>query len=199
MPRTPEQYEEIRSEKKKIILDTALKLFAGQGYASTSISLIAEKAGISKGLMYNYFKSKEELLKIIVLNLIDEIIELLDSNHDNQLSEEEALQFFDDYFELLMKRTEEMKLYLQLTVQPEVVKYLTEYTALLQKSQQSSGLILGYMAEKHAENAGLAVMNLSAVLKGLMLIYVFSPEKLPDEKMLQYKEYLKNMFIKQLN
>jgi len=52
-PRTEQQYEEIRKSKKKLILDTALELFATEGYYPTSISKIAERARISKGLIYN--------------------------------------------------------------------------------------------------------------------------------------------------
>jgi AcrR family transcriptional regulator len=65
-PRTKEQFEKIRESSRTEILDAALELFAKNGFHATSISLIAEKAGISKGLMYNYFKSKDELLKNII-------------------------------------------------------------------------------------------------------------------------------------
>jgi len=39
-------------------MNTVLQLFANNGYESTSISKIALTAGISKGLMYNYFRAK---------------------------------------------------------------------------------------------------------------------------------------------
>ena len=51
------------SNQKDLIVRTALKLFAKNGYASTPISLIAKSAKVSQGLMYNFFSSKEELLK----------------------------------------------------------------------------------------------------------------------------------------
>ncbi|EIJ80567.1 transcriptional regulator, TetR family protein [Bacillus methanolicus PB1] len=49
-------------EKEKLIIDAAMKLFANKGFAATSIQEIANKAGISKGAFYIYFKSKESLL-----------------------------------------------------------------------------------------------------------------------------------------
>ena len=61
-PRTEKQFEEIRVSKKALIQETALELFATKGYHSTSISMIARTAGISKGLLYNYYESKEDLL-----------------------------------------------------------------------------------------------------------------------------------------
>src|SRR5688572_6305326 len=52
--------------KRQIILETALNLFAELGYASTPISLIAKKAGVSQGLMYNFFAGKKELLRAMI-------------------------------------------------------------------------------------------------------------------------------------
>jgi len=53
-PRTPKQFEKIRHDRRKSIMDTALEVFSENGYANASISMIAKKAGISKGLMYNF-------------------------------------------------------------------------------------------------------------------------------------------------
>jgi AcrR family transcriptional regulator len=52
--------------KKQDIVVAALKLFATRGYASTPVSLIAKTAGVSQGLMYNFFSSKEELLREMI-------------------------------------------------------------------------------------------------------------------------------------
>lgn len=68
MPRTKKQFEKIRNEKIELIKNSALKLFAENGYHSTSISKIAKSAKISKGLIYNYFESKESLLHDIMFS-----------------------------------------------------------------------------------------------------------------------------------
>ena len=47
---------------KQKLLDAATKLFESQGYFSTTVEQITDEAGVSKGLVYNYFSSKEELL-----------------------------------------------------------------------------------------------------------------------------------------
>lgn len=62
-PKSEEQFEAIRQERVSNILNAALQLFAEQGIDNTSISAIAREAGISKGLIYNYFSSKDELLE----------------------------------------------------------------------------------------------------------------------------------------
>jgi AcrR family transcriptional regulator len=49
-------------ETRRRILDTATKLFAGRGYAGTSIRDISEQLGMTKGSLYYHFASKEDLL-----------------------------------------------------------------------------------------------------------------------------------------
>lgn len=61
MPRTKEAFETMREHTKKKIETTALALFARNGL-SVKIDEIAKAAGISKGLLYNHFPSKEELI-----------------------------------------------------------------------------------------------------------------------------------------
>ncbi len=52
-------------ENKSIILKTAVKLFAKNGFDATSVDEISEKSGINKGLIYSYFRSKEKILETI--------------------------------------------------------------------------------------------------------------------------------------
>jgi len=52
-------------EKRKAILDAAVKVFAKKGYYGCRVSDIAEEAGVAYGLVYHYFKSKEQVLNSI--------------------------------------------------------------------------------------------------------------------------------------
>jgi TetR/AcrR family fatty acid metabolism transcriptional regulator len=49
-------------EKTALILDAAVKVFADKGYYGARVSDIAQEAGIAYGLVYHYFKNKEDLL-----------------------------------------------------------------------------------------------------------------------------------------
>lgn len=66
MPRTKEQFEAMRNATKEKIHTSALKLFTKRGYAATTVQDIAMDAGISTGLMYRHYKSKEELFTDLV-------------------------------------------------------------------------------------------------------------------------------------
>jgi AcrR family transcriptional regulator len=62
MARTP-QDPQIRITE---ILDTAEHLFSDKGYRGTTISDIAKKMGVAQGMLYYYFKSKEEILEALI-------------------------------------------------------------------------------------------------------------------------------------
>ncbi len=72
-PKSSTELEKVRAESRKKIINTALKLFGTYGFANTSISQIAKEAGISKGLMYNYFESKDDLLEKVIIQTVDEM------------------------------------------------------------------------------------------------------------------------------
>jgi len=55
-----------RGDRRELILDVASEVFVVEGYAATSMSSIAARLGGSKGTLYNYFKSKEELFEAYV-------------------------------------------------------------------------------------------------------------------------------------
>jgi TetR/AcrR family transcriptional regulator len=71
-----------RREKEKLrqrqeMLAAALKLFSERGYHSVSMHEIAEEAEFAIGTLYKFFKNKEELYKILVLELTDRFHETL--------------------------------------------------------------------------------------------------------------------------
>ncbi|QYO63930.1 TetR/AcrR family transcriptional regulator [Leptolyngbya sp. 7M] len=74
MPRTPAENDRIRRETMERILATSLRLFCEKGYYATSIEDIAKQAQISKGLLYHYFRSKEEVLSALVDRRIDDVL-----------------------------------------------------------------------------------------------------------------------------
>lgn len=65
-PRNEEQNELIKDERREQIMSAALRLFATRGFAATKISDIAARAGLSHGLVYHYFKSKEEIFHVLL-------------------------------------------------------------------------------------------------------------------------------------
>jgi AcrR family transcriptional regulator len=53
------------AEKRQVLLDAAVRVFAEKGYHAARVGDIAEEAGVAYGLLYHYFRSKEEVLETI--------------------------------------------------------------------------------------------------------------------------------------
>jgi len=119
-PRTPQQFKEMREEKMTLIMDVALEHFANEGYFRTTISHIARHAKISKGLIYNYFESKEALLKAIIHKSVNEVYKYLDIDRDGYLSEEEFEFFMRKVNVLLKEKRCFWRLLMQLLLQNDV-------------------------------------------------------------------------------
>jgi AcrR family transcriptional regulator len=64
-------FELRRQEKKKDIISAAFTLFRENGVAAVKITDIAEKANVSKVSIYNYFGSKEELVRQVMFDYMD--------------------------------------------------------------------------------------------------------------------------------
>lgn len=62
-PRTREQNEEIRRQRKQEILQAAIAVYAEKGYAASDMGEIAERAGLAHGLVFYYFKNKKTLFR----------------------------------------------------------------------------------------------------------------------------------------
>jgi len=60
----PQKKSEVR---RKQILDAAIFVFAEKGFHTTRVSDIAERAGVAYGLVYHYFRNKDEILRVIFL------------------------------------------------------------------------------------------------------------------------------------
>lgn len=72
-PRTPEQNQALRDETRARIIGAALALFSAQGFERTTVKAIAEAAGVAQGLMYSHFTGKDELLKAIFQQSIQDV------------------------------------------------------------------------------------------------------------------------------
>ncbi|WP_257347172.1 TetR/AcrR family transcriptional regulator [Pseudalkalibacillus decolorationis] len=73
-PLNEQQLQKIRDERKEQIMEAALKVFARRGLIGTKMSMIATEANISAGLLYRYFKSKNELFISLVQQAVQESI-----------------------------------------------------------------------------------------------------------------------------
>jgi AcrR family transcriptional regulator len=92
MPSQP-KYQRRKEDRPQEIADAAFRTFAEKGYAATRIDDVAKRAGVSKGLTYLYYKTKEDLFKAVVRNVVVRRVDSLIGNVEStELSSEEFLR-----------------------------------------------------------------------------------------------------------
>ena len=67
----------IGEDKRRLILDAAVRVFARKGYHTCRVGDIAEEAGVAYGLVYHYFTSKEEVLETIFRETWTELLDAM--------------------------------------------------------------------------------------------------------------------------
>jgi AcrR family transcriptional regulator len=180
-PRTSTQFEAIRQEKRKVILESALELFAENGFHATSMSLIAKKAGISKGLAYNYFESKNDILEEIIDEGFHQVHDLLDHDKDGVLSEEEFISFLERTFAMVKDNHRYWKLYFALMIQPVVSENLSRKYA--SAGEPMFRMMHEFIASKGSSDPEGDLMIISAMLEGTFLYAIVAPDVFPINQM----------------
>jgi|TARA_B110000483_G_C18144453_1_gene522833 AcrR family transcriptional regulator len=178
-PRTTKQIAALRIKRTSEILDAAFHVFAEEGYHNSSVSKIAKRAKISKGLIYNYFESKEELLRSIMRNLMSEIADLYDFENKNNLTLEDVLEWIDFSMDIVKKDIKRWELYLAISFQPDVTPILMEEAH--SSIQMFSLKLLDFLKSKKIDNPEAFLHHFSAVIDGVQMHYVLSPEHYPIE------------------
>ncbi|GKV66918.1 MULTISPECIES: TetR/AcrR family transcriptional regulator [unclassified Sporosarcina] len=95
-PRTSEKFKEIRDIRQQQLKDAAIELFGMKGFAATKISEITNKAELSHGLFYHYFKSKEELYVTVLIELLETLIEVINEAEEQSESPLMQLEWLTD-------------------------------------------------------------------------------------------------------
>lgn len=191
-PRTASQNEIIRRQRMMAIQQAALDLFAYKGYVNTSISDIAKTANISKGLMYNYFSSKEQLLEAILKEAFTVSADIMDPVTDQHLSAVERLiTLIKATISFYQTNTTYLKLLHSLSLQEETMERFAHLMGQHQayKMEQSVALF----SELGSKNPQLEALQLGAQLGGIFIHYLQMKEAYP---LMEMQELVINTFVK---
>jgi len=104
-----------KEDRKTSIMQTALKLFSSEGFYSTTMPAIAKKVGMSVGNFYNYFSSKDELAKEIMLYISSVLGEQLrEINMSDKSVREKIDMIVKMYFLIAQERPELIEYFLRI-------------------------------------------------------------------------------------
>ena len=172
---------DIKGERKNQILDAAMSVFAQKGFHQARMDDIVEHSGLSKGTIYWYFKSKNEIIATIMGRIFETEFESLqglleeDSSAGSKIKKFINMAQYDVENMLLQtpltyefisaaSRDSEIRLTLQ--------KYLRSYIELIIPIIEQ-GVDSGEFRSIEPEDASIAI---GALFEGIILLWVYDPE-----------------------
>ncbi len=180
-PRTQKQFAEIRREKRRIIVSAALTLFARKGFAETTMEEIARRAGISKGLIYNYFPSKLEILDHLITEVVRNRLPMLLQSPDRAGAGNHMEALIRAWAQLIRTEPELMRLFNQIHLSGHLAKIV-----LRRHGKLYTEMVERFFALFRRLNSPDPISDaylLGALFDGISLNYAVAPEIYPIDKM----------------
>lgn len=184
-PRTSAQFDAIRQRSRKRIMDAALELFGALGYQATSISKIAKAAGISKGLMYNYFASKQELLEAIIIEEVEQGTRWWHETLEKEISAYEKIREITlRAVKTIKEDTHHWRLLTSLAFQPRVMENIEPI--IMERKGPLIAESINLFAQLGVAEPEKEAFFYGAMLDGFFLHFLSSEAHYPLEEMIEY-------------
>ena len=175
MPKTKEQNQEIRRNRKLQIIEAAYKLFAEKSPAEVSIAMIAKEAGVSKGLMYSYFINKEALQEEIMNQTMDQIISLFMIDGKTINGPEDFNRRISRLFDHVKENVRTWRIYTQIALLPSMSKYFfSEKTQNMMECYQKQ--LSEYLLSQGFKDPLKEIVIIGSLIDGACIQYVSAPE-----------------------
>ena len=172
-PRTKQANEQLKQKRREQIILTALKIFAKRGFHRTSVSEIAKAAGISKGLMYNYFDSKEDLLITVLEYVLQQAFDTIFNSiaeKSKTLSPHQLIAFgIERFFDVMQAQAGLWKLSMSLSMQ--VADMPKVHRIFVQMYNMSFRQIEHMLRAADVADASVKARLIAAQLDGIALHY----------------------------
>lgn len=173
---------DVSEERRNQILDSATRVFARLGFHDARMDDIVAESGLSKGSLYWYFESKDDLIIAILDRLFErEMSDLRDLQLNPGPASERIRQFteltladFEKWLGLLPVAYEFLGLIFRRAIVKQAFRrYLRSFLDLLIPIIQE-GIDNGEFRPVDAEQAAITV---SAIFEGTILLWVYDPER----------------------
>jgi AcrR family transcriptional regulator len=176
-PKKPEEFELMRAESRGKILQSALTLFANDGYHKTSMEKIAKNANVSKGLIYNYYKSKNDLLHSIIMLGFSHNERLITEIGKETSPKQQLKLLINTIFDLFESQKEFYQLYSSIIMQPLVLENSRDLLDQIYKSIFDTFEMI--FTNLQYQNPMIESKILGATIDGVAVHYFFERANYP--------------------
>jgi TetR/AcrR family fatty acid metabolism transcriptional regulator len=126
-----------QAEKRQLLLEAAVRVFAEKGYHAARVGDIAEEAGVAYGLLYHYFRSKDEVLETIFRTTWSNMLGTVESIAETGETAREQLRKVSEVILRTWRRDPDLVRVLvrEVTRSPQLQRQVDEISAALRSLQ----------------------------------------------------------------
>ena len=181
---------DVSEERRAQIIEAAMKVVAEKGFAKTRMDDVASESGLSKGLIYWYFKSKEDILIAIARLLFGGEIRKMGNLKVEGQTARACLEDFLDEFIADLRNLEKITpvvyefyalAFRNATVRSVMREFLHGFVSGIEPVIQA-GMDSGEFA---AGDAGQMALTVGATMEGTLLLWAYDPELVQQEEQLR--------------
>jgi AcrR family transcriptional regulator len=179
-PRTAALSRRMRASARERILSGSISAFAEKGFHGASMDDVAASAGVSKGLAYAYFRSKEDLLVRAVKERIAHLFDVGTSINRSMPPKQRLAALIDALLSQVRRDPDVFRLYLSLTLEksmaPVAAGFLRAMHAPLARYLEA---VRDVFEDLGSDDPDLDALIFRSTLLGLFLRFVRSIEDVP--------------------
>jgi AcrR family transcriptional regulator len=170
------QRQSRRKQSRDAILTAAVQMFGETGFSETTTAAVAERAGVSKGLIFNYFPTKEVLLQALVEKMLGEALDFWDDHPWSGASREQLTRWVDAAIGQVRAKPGFYRLYFSLALQPGgSVAVDRALSNLRPRLEQYLARVEKLLSELGSNDPALDAMLLQCAINGLAQAIVAGP------------------------
>lgn len=180
---------DVSEERRNQIIESAIKVFAREGFANTRMEDVASESGLSKGLLYWYFKSKEDIIIAIADLLFSaEFRKMQNLSIEGQTSRDCLWNFLDIFIkdlQMILKLSPVIYEFYALafrnsTVRRVMHEYLQRFIMIMEP-MISQGMERGEFMPGNTRQITIAI---GACFEGTLLLWSYAPDMIQPEQQL---------------
>jgi len=181
---------DVSEERRNQIIESAIKVFAREGFANTRMEDVAAESGLSKGLLYWYFKSKEDIIIAIADLLFSAEFRKMQNLSIKGQTSHDCLEYFLDIFvkdlQTIIKLSPVIYEFYALAFRNKAVRHVMhEYFQRFMMIMEPiilHGMEQGEFVSGSARQVTIAI---GASFEGTLLLWSYAPDIIQPEQQLR--------------
>ncbi len=182
-PRTAIQNREVRAATRAKLVNAALELFASRGYSATSVDAIANRAGVSAGLLYHHFDSKAAVLNAIFEQSLADVQATFAAADRASEARDRLPALLGSVLAVVPRHRRFWAVWYGLRMQQDVLETLGPSVAQFTKAIVRT--LEQYLEDIEWPDAPIEARLLFAQIDGLCQHYVLDPARYPLERVIE--------------